>query len=213
MSQLNLSDLHQTDLKQLDVVSRYSEFAPVYEESVSNWGYQCYRTAADLLQPYVKYDQPILDAGCGTGLVGKALYELGYRQLTGIDISPDMLERAKPLGCYQHLQLQDLSALPYPFADNQFTAIACVGVFSLIADPRPVLQEFWRLLQPAGYLVFTQQAALFEKYDYAGLLDAFEQRGEFQRIAISDPVIYLPQREGYEERTVIYCTYQIHKSS
>ena len=41
MSQLNLSDLHQTDLKQLDVVSRYSQFAPVYDESVSNWGYQC----------------------------------------------------------------------------------------------------------------------------------------------------------------------------
>ncbi len=213
MSQLSLSDLQQTDLSELDVVARYSEFAPTYDESVTNWGYQCYRTAAELLQPYVGHEQPILDAGCGTGLVGKSLYELGYQQLTGIDISPDMLERAERLDCYQNLQRQDLSAIPYSFADNQFVAITCVGVFSLIAEPRPVLQEFWRLLQSGGYLVFTQQAVLFEKYDYTKLLQEFEQRGEFQRIAITDPIVYLPQREGYEERTVIYCTYQIHKGS
>ncbi len=211
MSQVNLSDLQQTDLTQLDVVARYSAFAPVYDEAVNNWGYQCYRTAAERLQAYVQPEQAILDAGCGTGLVGKALHERGYQQLSGLDISPEMLERAQQTACYQQLQQHDLTATPYPFADHQFAAIACIGVFSLIADPRPVLQEFWRLLANKGYLIFSQQAALFAKYHYLDVLEQFEQSGHLQRLAISDPVVYLPQREGYQERTVIYCEYLIHK--
>ena len=211
MSQLNLSDLQQTDLHQLDVVARYSAFAPVYDESVTQWGYQCYRTASQLLQPYVTPEQPILDAGCGTGLVGQALQSLGYQQLVGIDISPDMLQRAVQTGYYRQLLEQDLSQLPYPFADHAFAAVTCIGVFSLIADPRPILQEFWRLIRPGGYLVFTQQAALFTKYDYENILQQFEQQGLFSRISISEPVVYLPQRAGYEDRTVIYCLYQINK--
>lgn len=211
MSQLDLSDLKDTDLDELDVLERYSKFAPVYDESVENWGYQCYKKATELLQPYVGLEQPILDAGCGTGLAGQSLQEKGYRQLTGIDISPDMLERAKQIGCYHKMHLQDLSDTPYPFVDNQFAAITCIGVFSLIIEPRPILQEFWRVLQPGGYLVFTQQAVLFEKHGYADVLQDFEQHGHFKRISMSEPVVYLPQREGYEERTVIYFTYQIHK--
>jgi len=109
MSQLNLSDLQQTDLHQLDVVARYSAFAPVYDESVTQWGYQCYRTASQLLQPYVTPEQPILDAGCGTGLVGQALQSLGYQQLVGIDISPDMLQRAVQTGYYRQLLFKPAS--------------------------------------------------------------------------------------------------------
>ncbi|MCI5129048.1 MAG: class I SAM-dependent methyltransferase [Candidatus Electrothrix sp. AUS3] len=213
MSQLDLSDLKNTDLKELDVTERYSKFAPLYDELVNNWGYQCYSKATELLQSYVGLEQPILDAGCGTGLAGQSLQEKGYQHLTGIDISSDMLERARQTGCYHNLQLQDLSDTPYPFADNQFAAITCIGVFSLIVDPLPVLQEFSRILQAGGYLVFTQQEVLFNKYGYADVLQGLEQRKTFKRISISEPVVYLPHREGYEERTVIYFTYQICKDA
>lgn len=211
MSRLNLSDLEHTDLHRLDVVARYSEFAPVYDESVKQWGYQCYRSAAQLLQPYVAPDQPILDAGCGTGLVGQALQGLGYRQIAGMDISPDMLRLAARAGCYRQLLEHNLSQAPYPFDAQAFAAVACIGVFSLIADPKPILQEFWRLIRAGGYLVFTQQAALFAKYGYEELLREFERQGRFRRVSISEPVVYLPQRAGYEDRTVIYCLYEINK--
>jgi len=210
-STLELSDLAQTDLSQLDVVERYTQFAPVYDQSVSDWGYQCYRTAANALQHYVPNDQPILDAGCGTGLVGQALAELGYQNLTGIDISSEMLAHAKTTRHYRQLQVQDLSQTPYPFVDNSFAAVTCIGVFSLIADPSPVLQEFRRLVRPQGYLVFTQQEVLFEQYGYADILHGFEQRGELRCESISEPVVYLPKREGYQDRKVIYCIYQVTK--
>lgn len=208
---LNLSDLSQTDLHHLDVVERYTQFAPVYNQSVNDWGYQCYRTSANALQHYVPADQPVLDAGCGTGLVGEALAALGYSDLTGIDISQDMLEQAEALGYYRQVQLQDLSQTPYPFADNSFAAVTCVGVFSLIADPTTVLHEFCRLTRPQGYLVFTQQEVLFEQYGYAAILRGFEERGELRCESVSEPVVYLPNRERYTDRKVIYCVYQVLK--
>ncbi|CAA6804364.1 MAG: Methyltransferase type 11 domain protein (Fragment) [uncultured Thiotrichaceae bacterium] len=208
---LNLSDLSQTDLQQLDVVERYTQFAPVYNQSVDDWGYQCYRTAADALEHYLPTNAPILDAGCGTGLVGQVLAQHGYRDVTGIDISQDMLEQAEATGHYQQVKAQDLSQTPYPFADNHFAAIACVGVFSLIADPAPVLREFCRLVRSQGYLVFTQQEVLFEQYGYAEVLRGFEERGELRCESVSEPVVYLPKREGYADRKVIYCIYQVLK--
>jgi predicted TPR repeat methyltransferase len=206
---LKLSDLSQTDLSKLDVVERYTQFAPTYNQSVADWGYQCYRTAADALQHYVPTDQPILDAGCGTGLVGQALAALGYQDITGIDISSDMLVQAKATGHYREVHLQNLSQTPYSLSENSFAAVACIGVFSLIADPTPVLREFCRLVRPQGYLVFTQQEVLFEQYGYGGILSGFEERGELRRESVSEPVVYLPNREGYSDRKVIYCIYQV----
>ncbi len=208
---LSLSDLSQTDLHQLDVVDRYTQFAPVYNQSVDDWGYQCFRTSAAALRHYVPADQSVLDAGCGTGLVGQALSALGYDDLTGIDISPEMLAQAEASGYYRQVRRQDLSQTPYGFADNSFAGVACVGVFSLIADPTPVLREFYRLTRSQGYLVFTQQEMLFEQYAYGDILRGFEERGELRCESISEPVVYLPNREGYADRKVIYCVYQVTK--
>jgi len=204
-----LSDLSQTNLKKLDVVERYTRFAPVYDQLVEDWGYQCYRTAADALQHYVPKEEPILDAGCGTGLVGQALAALGYQNITGIDISSEMLAKVEVAGHYQQVHLQDLSQTPYPFVDKSFAAIACIGVFSLIGDPTLVLKEFCRLVRPQGYLVFSQQELLFEKYGYAKILADFEQHNQLRCESVSEPVVYLPNREGYSDRKVIYCIYQV----
>ena len=38
----------------------------------------------------------ILDAGCGTGLVGKELKKYGYSNLTGVDFSQSMLDLIPP---------------------------------------------------------------------------------------------------------------------
>jgi predicted TPR repeat methyltransferase len=42
-----------------------------------------------------------LDLGCGTGLVGKALWEAGFRNITGVDISESMMERARQSNYYE----------------------------------------------------------------------------------------------------------------
>jgi len=42
-----------------------------------------------------KGDVEILDFGCGTGLVGQCLNEMGYSNISGIDASEKMLELAE----------------------------------------------------------------------------------------------------------------------
>lgn len=201
----------KTNLNNLDVAERYSQFAPVYNQSVESWGYRCYQTAAEIVQQYIPQDQPVLDAGCGTGLVGQALAALGYGDIVGIDISPEMLAQAEALGHYRQVHIQDLKAVPYPFADETFAAIACIGVFSLVADPKPILKEFCRLVRSQGYLVFTQQEVLFAQYHYGDVLAELEQQGVLRCEQISAPEVYLPEREGYGDRTVIFYIYQVLK--
>lgn len=204
--------LAESDVSELDeqkIAEHYARFAPVYDQSVEEWGYRSHRAGADILRRYVPTGQPVLDAGCGTGLVGRALADSGYRDVTGIDISPDMLRHAEERGHYRKLLVRDLARTPYPFADDAFAAVICVGVFSLIADPTPVFREFRRLVSPGGYLVFTQQDVLYRQYGYADVLRAFEARHELRRESISEPVVFLPNHEDYADRTLSYYVYQV----
>ena len=49
-----------------------------------------------------------MDFACGTGLVGEALVEDGYEEITGIDISQRMLDQAKSKGVYSNLEKIEL---------------------------------------------------------------------------------------------------------
>ena len=48
-------------------------------------------------------DQPVLDAGRGTGGVGFILSRIGYKAIDGIDLSKGMLDRAAQVGGYRSL--------------------------------------------------------------------------------------------------------------
>lgn len=53
---------------------------------------------------------PVLDVGAGTGLLGTALRGLGFAgPIDGVDLSPEMLARAKEKGCYRNLLRADIT--------------------------------------------------------------------------------------------------------
>lgn len=45
----------------------------------------------------------VMDFACGTGLVGKYLHEQGFRNMVGLDVSPNMLEEASNKCVYSEL--------------------------------------------------------------------------------------------------------------
>ena len=82
-----------------------------YENDVINLaGYVGHKVTTDTLLKYLKNKQSkILDAGCGTVLVGQILYKNNYKNIVGVDFSQEMIDRALKKNVYQSLSLCDLT--------------------------------------------------------------------------------------------------------
>lgn len=95
----------------------------------------------------------VLDVGCGTGaLAEQVLGNLPHCALTGVDLSPAMLERAaKRLGSRADLRLADSEHLP--FGEGSFDAVYCNDSFHHYPDPGRAVFEMWRVLGTGGLLV------------------------------------------------------------
>ena len=78
---------------------------------------------------YVHIDASVLDAGSGTGGVGELLFQRGYLNLTGMDISSGMLTEAKEKNIYKELHLGGLGE-ELKFPKDTFEAVISVGLFT-----------------------------------------------------------------------------------
>lgn len=68
------------------------------------------RPAMDLLRAVGPLPEGgVFDLGCGSGAAGPALRALN-RPLSGVDLSPSMLDKARATGCYAALEQADLAA-------------------------------------------------------------------------------------------------------
>jgi predicted TPR repeat methyltransferase len=98
----------------------------------------------------------VLDAGCGTGLCGPLLRPLCQR-LIGIDLSPNMIERARGRAAYDELITVELSAFMRANPDS-FDAVISADTlvyFGSLEDPLSAARE---ALYIGGLLVFTLEA-------------------------------------------------------
>ncbi|RPJ58547.1 MAG: class I SAM-dependent methyltransferase [Acidobacteria bacterium] len=97
-----------------------------------------------------EYPRPILDLGCGDGLVSAMVLE----QIdAGIDPDPKALEKASQMGLYRHLENSFVEASSLP--EGHFGSIISNSVLEHIPNLEPVLVKARKLLRPGGRLVFT----------------------------------------------------------
>jgi ubiquinone/menaquinone biosynthesis C-methylase UbiE len=97
---------------------------------------------------------PILDIGCGTGLLAEWLSEAGTPTagLVGLDLSRRMIERARARGLAA--VEGDLERLP--FRDGAFAAaVAFTALLIVPGSPAPALAEAARVLAPGGFLALS----------------------------------------------------------
>lgn len=136
----------------------YDSWAPAYDEDLAAWGYEAPAVSALYLRELAPRDATVLDVGCGTGLVGRALRRAGFDDLVGIDFSVDSLAIAERRGAYRALRRVDLSALPTTLPSAEYGALTCIGVLSYLPDVEAVCREFCRVVAPGAPLVLTQRA-------------------------------------------------------
>jgi SAM-dependent methyltransferase len=113
--------------------------------------------------------RPILDLGCGDGLIARVLFGPGGTVDVGFDPWWDQLRQAAGSGVYAHVDLADAAHVPYP--DGSFATVFSNSVLEHIPAPEPVLCEAGRVLQPGGHLIFTVPSDAFRH-----LLDGYQRR-------------------------------------
>lgn len=99
----------------------------------------------------------VLDLGCGTGLCAPLLKPWA-RRLSGLDLSPQMLEKAASLRLYDELVCADMG----PWLDRQqaaFDLIVAADVFVYAGALDAVLAAARQALRPGGWLAFSVEQA------------------------------------------------------
>ena len=153
--------------------ARYDAWARIYDAELDKpYRISPIRSAGVLAKAVPDQSAAILDAGAGTGMIGEALAELGYDNLTAIDLSPEMLEVARQKGVYQALEIANLDQPIQLFPPESFEAIVAVGVFTFgHASPNGLL-NLDVLLKRGGYFVLTVRANYYESNtDFRTVLD------------------------------------------
>lgn len=119
----------------------------------------------------------VLDAGCGSGLVGAACAAQGFTNLVGIDLSTGMMELAKKKeGLYSEFKVADLTK-PVPFEDNQFDAVVSCGVFTAGHVGKEPIRELVRVVRPGGVLVIACQEHVYIREEFPAFLQGLKKEG------------------------------------
>lgn len=108
----------------------------------------------------------VLDAGCGTGLVGAALHAIGYRDLHGVDLSHEMVAAARRRDIYVTLAGGvDLTAPPADLVGSA-DLVVLGGVLAPGHVPPRALSTIASLARSDGLVVASVRQAYLDETDF-----------------------------------------------
>ena len=136
-----------------------------YNKDMVDWNYTAPQETVSVLKKYA-FDKnlKILDAGCGTGLVGIELKKHGYKNIEGVDFSQNMLDLV-PNELYKKIEKVDLNKL-LKFKDNTYDVVMCVGTFTYGHVKTQALDELIRIIKNNGLICFTINEGIYEEYGF-----------------------------------------------
>ncbi len=194
-----------------DIADYYDQWAAGYNRDLTDWGYDAYAVAVEHLKAHgVDHNAPILDAGCGTGLVGRRLQAEGFTTVTGVDVSEQSLKLARAEGHYVDVLQVDLTQPPLPFDDDCFSALLCVGVLSYVSDVDGVSREFARVVAPGGAVSLTQRSDLFVTRSTSEVWRTLADEGLWEVLDITDRRPYLPGNREFDGIDVHYGVFRVN---
>lgn len=170
-----LEDAYKLETPQ-DNKTYYDEFASTYDSDFAEaLGWQYPEAIASVYRKHATTrDLPVADIGCGTGLVAEAL-RCEPDQIDGIDISEEMLTKAKRKSLYRATFLVDLMADLAPIK-NDYGAVVSAGTFtSGHLGPEP-LEPLLDIARPGGLYVIGVNKAFYLKADFDTVIRKLEAR-------------------------------------
>ena len=136
-----------------------------YNKDMVDWNYTAPQETVSVLKKYaLNKNSKILDAGCGTGLVGIQLKKYGYLNIEGVDFSQSMLDLV-PQNIYQKIEKIDLNK-PLKYKNNIYDIVMCVGTFTYGHVKPHALDEIIRITKNKGLICFTVNEGIYEEYGF-----------------------------------------------
>lgn len=152
----DLEPQHQGGQKSSDSAEMrqaYAKAAPLYDFVFGGLLQPGRRRAIQMME--LRPGARVLEVGVGTGQ-SLALYPRGAR-VTGIDLSPDMLEKARARAQRYKLEhveaLLEMDATELKFPDDSFDVVIAMYIMSVADDPDRVLAEMCRVCRPGGRIL------------------------------------------------------------
>jgi predicted TPR repeat methyltransferase len=141
------------------VTNLFDNYADNFEHDlVQNLNYHSPDVLAATIKRYApKNTLDILDLGCGTGLMGNLLRPLA-RTLTGVDLSANMLDKARQRNIYDRLVSDDITAF-LQTQHNAFDLAVATDVFVYVGDLALVFPAVRGALRTGGLFCFSVEAA------------------------------------------------------
>ncbi len=141
------------------VTALFDDYAPRFDRHLQGeLGYSAPTLLAEILAPLRDEDGfgDALDLGCGTGLVGVAIWTM-VEAIDGVDLSPAMLEGAATTGVYRALAADDIGRHLAGLPSACYDLVVAADVFVYVGDLDVVFEEVARVLLRGGVLAFTVQ--------------------------------------------------------
>ena len=182
-----------------DKQALFDDWAPTYDHDlVDELGYVADAEACRRLQALAPdRSARILDAGCGTGLVGRRLRRAGYGDIHGIDYSTKMLDEARASGAYRSLTQHDLTRPVV--TDAPFDAAIAVGVFAFSVPSAEHLVNITGCLKAGACALVTVNGKAWREVDWPAKLDGFDEKYPAARLLEVETIDYLTA-EGIDGR-------------
>lgn len=164
----------------------YDGWASNYDQDVDNENYEGPAFITGFLSKLRRSSklfltQPdILDAGCGTGLVGKFLQQQGFEQVDGFDLSPQMVEYARKTGAYDNLIANyDMTQCNVSvIADGRYDIVVCCGVFTVGHVPPEALQELIRITRSGGVILLSTRKSYHDETGFSDYHQSLQREGK-----------------------------------
>ncbi|MGB5330427.1 MAG: class I SAM-dependent methyltransferase [Gammaproteobacteria bacterium] len=177
----------------------YEDWAKNYNVDTTSSEYIGPAISAKLLSQYLPAkSSKLLDAGCGTGLVGIELQALGYDCVDGFDLSDSMAEQAIATGTYQQvLGGIDMMRAAENYTAAGYDAILSVGVFTLGHVPPEALLVLLQLASPGGLLLISTRTHYYDQTNFQLVLDDLIDSGQVELLQVIRDAPYNNDGDGH----------------
>ena len=109
----------------------------------------------------------VLDIGCGNGYV---LYQYARHgaEVTGVDLTRTAVELSRKRFAVSGMsgEFLEVDGNRLPFADASFDIVCSMGVLHHVSNPRPMVDEIFRVLRPGGRLI----VMLYHRHSWKNLV-------------------------------------------